>query len=187
MSIRQSETLRQLRRIYPQCWLMRQENSSENTIHYICTAFSCLKRPSSFAAVKIQAWNQLVVMKTACPHRIRTPCARRSPGKKGAFFPGTLARPRPATEAPQRKGKASLALRRASRALALRPLSAAGRTRDAWLREKCFWPSFSPKGGRERSVLASVQRTVPTQGRACLPRPMPAERLKKVSVFCLAK
>jgi len=122
-------------------------------------------------------------MKTACPHRIRTPCARRSPGKKGAFFPGTLARPRPATEAPQRKGKASLALRRASRALALRPLSAAGRTRDAWLREKGFWPSFSPKGGRERSVLASVQRTVPTQGRACLPRPMPAERLKKVSVF----
>ena len=107
--------------------------------------------------------------------------------KKGAFFPGTPARPRPAAEAPQRKGKASLALRRASRALALRPLSAAGRTRDAWLREKGFWPSFSPKGGRERSVLASVQRTVPTQGRACLPRPMPAERLKKVSVFCLAK
>ena len=67
--------------------------------------------------------------------------------KKGRLFPGTLARPRPATEAPQRKGKASLALRRASRALALRPLSAAGRTRDAWLREKGFWPSFSPKGG----------------------------------------
>ena len=107
--------------------------------------------------------------------------------KKGRLFPGTLARPRPATEVPQRKGKASLALRRASRALALRPLSVAGRTRDAWLREKGFWPSFSPKGGRERSVLASVQRTVPTQGRACLPRPMPAERLKKVSVFCLAK
>ena len=78
-------------------------------------------------------------------------------------------------------------LRRASRALALRPLSVAGRTRDAWLREKGFWPSFSPREGRERSVLASVQRTVPTQGRACLPRPMPAERLKKVSVFCLAK
>ena len=33
--------------------------------------------------------------------------------KKGAFSPGTLARPRPATEAPQRKGKAPLALRRA--------------------------------------------------------------------------
>ena len=118
-------------------------------------AFSCLKRPSSFAAVKIQAWNQLVVMKTACPHRTRTPCARRSPGKKGAFFPGTLARPRPATEAPQRKGKASLALRRASRALALRPLSVAGRTRDAWLREKGFWPSFSPKGG-ERTICSGI-------------------------------
>ena len=75
-------------------------------------------------------------MKTACPHRIRTPCARRSPGKKGAFFPGTLARPRPATEAPQRKGKASLALRRASRALALRPLSAA----DLPASERTFWP-----------------------------------------------
>ena len=48
-----SETLRQPRRIYPQCWLMWQENSSENTIHYICMAFSCLKRPSSFAAAKI--------------------------------------------------------------------------------------------------------------------------------------
>ena len=66
-----------------------------------------------------------------------------------------LARPRPATEAPQRKGKASLALRRASRALALRPLSVAGRTRDAWLREKGFWPSFSPKGG-ERTICSGI-------------------------------
>ena len=144
--------MRQLRRIYPQCWLLRQENSSENTIHYICMSVSCLKRPSSFAAVKIQAWNQLVVMKTACPHRTRTPCARRSPGKRGAFFPGTLARPRPATEVPQRKGKASLALRRASRALALRPLSVAGRTRDAWLREKGFCHPF-PQGRGENDLF----------------------------------
>ena len=148
--------MRQPRRIYPQCWLMRQENSSENTIHYICMSVSCLKRPSSFAAVKIQAWNQLVVMKTACPHRTRTPCARRSPGKRGAFFPGTLARPRPATEVPQRKGKASLALRRASRALALRPLSAAGRTRDAWLREKKrLLAILFPKGG-ERTICSGI-------------------------------
>ena len=126
---------------------MRQENSSENTIHYICTSVSCIKRPSSFAAVKIQAWNQLVVMKTACPHRTRMPCARRSPGKKGAFFPGTLARPRPATEAPQRKGKASLALRRASRALALRPLSAAGGRATRGSGKKAFGHPFPQRGG----------------------------------------
>ena len=72
-------------------------------------------------------------------------------------------------------------------ALSLRPLLwPAGRaTRGSG--KKAFGHPFPQRGGRERSVLASVQRTVPTQGRACLPRPMPAERLKKVSVFCLAK
>ena len=108
--------------------------------------------------------------------------------KKGRLFPWHASH---APDLPQRRRSARVKLR--WRCAALRaPLHCAPFLRPAGRAtrgsgKKGFWPSFSPKGGRERSVLASVQRTVPTQGRACLPRPMPAERLKKVSVFCLAK
>ena len=108
--------------------------------------------------------------------------------KKGSLFPWHASH---APDLPQRCRSARVKLR--WRCAALRApmhcapfLWPAGRaTRGSG--KKAFGHPFPQGGGRERSVLASVQRTVPTQGRACLPRPMPAERLKKVSVFCLAK
>ena len=133
---------------------MQQENSSEITMHYTCTPASCHNRPSSFATAKKGAESA---------HRHENGLSSPSQNalcsaftrKKGAFSPGTLARPRPATEAPQRKGKLRWRYAARSRALALRPLSVAGRTRDAWLREKGFWPSFSPNWG-ERAICFDI-------------------------------
>ena len=134
----------------------------------------------------MHARNQLAGMKTACPHRPRTPCARRPPGKRAPF---SLARPHVPSLPQRRRGaRVKLRLRCAahSRALALRPLSAAGRTRDAWLREKGFCHPF-PQNGEGESELVwsrfSCQSRL-MEGLACSCRWLPSA-LKKSRIFVL--
>ena len=124
-------------------------------------------------------------MKTAWPHRPRTPCAQRPPGKRAPF---SLARPH-VPDLPQRRRSARVQLRwrfaAHSRALALRPLSAAGRTRDAWLREKGFCHPF-PKRGGENDLLwrrfSGLSRLM--EGLVCSSRWLPGA-LKKSLIFVL--